>query len=1165
MTDTVSSLGHRDAFRLSADLPTGTTVLEASAGTGKTFTIAALAARYIAEGGATLDQLMLVTFGRMATNELRTRVRERLVNLERALAQRCSPEQHDANHHEPRHHDPAPTGDEVQQLLCTGDIDILTLRHRRILRALSDFDAATIATTHEFCLHMLDGLGVLGNKEPHAVFVEHLTELTREVASDVYLRRYANGDRPPPMSYDDALRLAEDVVVADHAPLVPQPAPDTVRDSSAERIGLAQEIRDEVRRRKVLGRLFTYDDMLTRLRDSLADPVYGDAAAERLRARYRIVLVDEFQDTDPVQWEILRRAFHGHATLILIGDPKQAIYAFRGADVLSYLDAVEDADNVFTLSTNWRSDQALIEAVEALVGSAALGDPRIAVRPVTAHHCQRRLLGPGNAGSQEGSSAAGGRPSVNSLTTPFRLRVERYDPELERLPFVSALRPAIVEDLVADITTVLNCGLQLELAGKLRRIVPSDIAVLVRRNERGEAIRDALAAAGVPAVLIGASSVFASDMARQWLTLLTALEQPRQSAVRQAALTNFLGWSFGRLAAADEEDLSQLSQRVRWWSRVLAGKGVAPLLEAITADTALAERLLSESDGERRLTDLRHIGQSLHAAMVSERLGANALIEWLRDRMGEARRNAMTDSTRRLETDAASVQILTVHRSKGLEFPIVYLPEAWDRPASSDEGGTLRLHSLPEETGGISTRVLDVGGVTGQGRAERLAACRREEAGEELRLMYVALTRAQCQLVTWWAPSRNTESSALHRFLQGPHSAGAQPDLRYPVRDDPFSCTHLNQGFSLETMGGRAPQRWQERRNTSPRLRAEIFDRTLDLAWRRTSYSALTAAVHGLDLSETAVGSEAEPAKEDDESHVASAVPAGSETEPAATAGMDQVSPMADLPSGTTFGTAVHAIFEAVDPQSPDLLGALRSAAADVLSRSEPGAMTAEALAAGLHPAYLTPLGPLAGQRRLCDIGSQDRLPELSFELPLAGGDQPGAEITLGDLRPLLRQHIAADAPLSPYADQLRHPALAEQSLRGYLTGSIDAVLRVPDGDGNPRYLVVDYKTNWLADFGGEVLTVGRYSPPRLVEAMIHAHYPLQALLYAVAVHRMLRWRQPGYDPTQHLGGVLYLFVRGMAGASTPVVDDVPCGVFSWLPPAQLIVELSDLLDGVRP
>ena len=212
-------------------------------------------------------------------------------------------------------------------------------------------------------------------------------------------------------------------------------------------------------------------------------------------------------------------------------------------------------------------------------------------------------------------------------------------------------------------------------------------------------------------------------------------------------------------------------------------------------------------------------------------------------------------------------------------------------------------------------------------------------------------------------------------------------------------------------------------------------------------------------------------------------------------------------------------------------------------------------------------MGPLAGDRTLRDIGAPDRLCEMDFELPLAGGDVRDyavRPVTLGDVAPLLRRHLPEGDPLLPYAGALSAPALGGQSLRGYLTGSVDVVLRVPQSDAS-RYLVVDYKTNWLGGplgEGGPDLTSDDYRPEALAAAMGHSDYPLQALLYAVVLHRFLRWRQPGYDPEVHLGGVLYLYLRGMCGPTTPAVGGQPCGVFSWRPPTALVEELSDLLDG---
>ena len=567
--------------------------------------------------------------GRMATDELRVRVRDRLVGLERTLSRSVRGDGV-----------PADT-DEVDTSLVAGDPAEVAERHLRVRRALSDFDAATIATTHEFCARMLDGLGVLGNREPDALFTEWLGDLTAEVARDVYLRRYAAaGD--PPFEFAEASRIADQVANSPHAGLVPIPTTDQVQPNGHEpawlrRVAYASTIRAEVERRKLRARIFGYDDMLTRLRDALADPqpLHGRRDCAK---RLRIVLVDEFQDTDVVQWEILQRAFAGHAILIMIGDPKQAIYAFRGADVYSYLDAVRRADQVATLARNWRSDQTLTDSLDALLGGASLGHSDIVVRPIQSSHLERRIVLPTGSG-QSADQRAG---------APLRLRVVAPLAEGRRAP-VAQLRTQIQADLVADVTELLALRPRLLLPAARHRspqeswgdagreLRPSDIAVLVRKNERGEAIRDALIDAGVPAVMLGSSSVFSAAVATEWLTLLTALEQPRQALARSAALTCFLGWGLAELANADDDALNRLAQQIREWSRVLAAGGVAALLELATTQTGLSERLLRQPSGERTLTDLRHIGQELHAAMTTGRLGVSALVDWLREQIARAK------------------------------------------------------------------------------------------------------------------------------------------------------------------------------------------------------------------------------------------------------------------------------------------------------------------------------------------------------------------------------------------------------------------------------------------------------------------------------------------------------------------------------------------------
>ncbi|WP_305783993.1 UvrD-helicase domain-containing protein [Symbioplanes lichenis] len=1080
------------AFDVRGELPEGTVVLEASAGTGKTYTIAALAARYVAEGHASLHELLLVTFGRAATAELRQRVRERLVSAEKGLAG-------EAEH------------DEVVARLADAPPEEVARRRARLATAIAGFDAATIATTHQFCHEVLASLGIAADTDRDAVFTEDPDDLVVEVADDLYLRKYAQPGAPAPaMSRDCALDVARQAVADSQARLEPCSAP---AGSEAEaRYRFAEAVRREVAHRKRTRRLTGYDDMLTGLAAVLTDPVRGPEASRRLRERYRVVLVDEFQDTDPVQWTIVRTAFHGHATLVLIGDPKQAIYAFRGADVVSYLAAAGAAPHHATLATNWRSDAPVLDAFATVLGEAALGDSRITVRPVAAAHSARRLH-PGS---------------------PLRIRVVPRDglpANKSGLVATDAARDAIARDLAVDMVGLLGPGTRL---GD-REIAPGDVAVLVRTHRQSLQVHDALTAAGVPAVLAGTTSVFGTVAARDWLALLEALEQPhRGTRVAAAARTGLVGWTTEQLAGAGEQEFEELGVTLRGWARLLATRGVAALLEAVTA-AGMPARLLAWRSGERHLTDLRHVGMALHTAAAEGTLGLTAIAEWLRRRIDEAPHDMSLERSRRLESDAEAVQILTVHASKGLEYPVVYLPYAWDRHVGQPD--LLHLH---DDTG---ARVLDVGGSQGPGYATGAARHLAEEGGEDLRLLYVALTRAACQVVTWWAPTANTKASALHRFLFGRPAAGETPKPEYPVPDDATAWAHLQSlagpAVTVERVQPAPPVRLPALTPARPELAAARFTRSLDFGWRRTSYSRLTAGVHETP----GVGSEPETGVITDEE-----LPAAPE------AGGGPLSPMADLPSGAAFGTLVHTLLEDLDFTSADLYTALTARAAELLART---ALTVEpaALAAALLPALHTPLGPLAGGRSLTDFAPADRLAELDFELPLDGGDhsRDTPPVTLGTLGDLLARHLGPGDPVAGYADQLRAPGLGDQRLRGYLTGSIDAVLRLP----GPRYVVVDYKSNWLGE-PGQPLTAHHYRPAALTRAMIAAQYPLQALLYAVALHRYLRWRQPGYDPEEHLGGVLYLFLRGMCGP-----DGFPYGVFSWQPPAALIVDVSDLLDGI--
>ena len=579
-----------DAFDVCGPLPQGTTLLEASAGTGKTWTIGALVTRFVAEGEALLEEMLVVTFGRAASQELRERVRTQLVEAERALGD-----------------DPALAGEVVDsdliRLLLDCDAEERRTRHRRVLEALAGFDAATIATTHQFCSMVLGSLGVAGDSDSQARLVEDLDDLMGEVVDDLYLRAFAFGDEDPVFDHQEAMAIARAAIGDPQAVL--EPAAEDRATPVGRRVAFAQAVRDEMERRKRRLGILSYDDLLEQLADALVD---DDAPARaRMRQRWQIVLVDEFQDTDPVQWQVLDRAFSGHATMVLIGDPKQAIYAFRGGDVTTYLQAAETATTRQTLAVNWRSDAALLAQTQQLLGGAELGDERIVVHDVEAHHQERRLVG---------------APKDAALRVRV-VRREQFGRRGGSTLTVGQVRPHISQDLALDVRALLAAGATFDG----RPIAPADVAVICYRHADLAAARSALAEVGVPAVIAGGGSVFATPAAVEWLSLLEALEQPHRSArVRAAALTCFFGHTAAELDGRGDDLTDEVADRLRSWLEVFGSRGIAAVLEAATAG-GLPGRVLAEVGGERRLTDLRHIGEALHEVAQRDHLGVVVAVE----------------------------------------------------------------------------------------------------------------------------------------------------------------------------------------------------------------------------------------------------------------------------------------------------------------------------------------------------------------------------------------------------------------------------------------------------------------------------------------------------------------------------------------------------------
>lgn len=1140
-------------FDICGPLPLeGRLSIEASAGTGKTFALTGLAVRYIAEAGIGIDRLLMVTFGRLAAMELRERVRERLVATAKSLTVGLVDGDLDP----------------VIQHLSGPDRD---LHRRRILRAIVRFDAAMITTTHSFAQQVRSMLGSQAALNLDAVLRDDTDEIVNEVVSDV-LASSALGTlhgahhlaTPKQAWFGELTSLAK--AALSNPGIVIAPKDGELHDistmaaaqleASAKR-SLLSRILSEVDHRRRLRNTLSYDDILTHLRDALID---HPEAVVALRSRFLVALIDEFQDTDPVQWDIVDRVFGREASgtaLVLVGDPKQAIYGFRGANVYTYLNARDSSENAQReLSVNYRSDAALLTGLDRLFSRLTLGHPAIAfhhVRP-SPEHLMRRLT------NADGAHLPG--LCIRTALGPKLPRTSRGIIETE------SVRDAIAIDLADCVFELLYEGrVPTDHDGNMRGVKPNDVAVLILRNADAPAIQQALRERGIPAVVRHGTSVLDTEAAEQWRLLFYAMARPSDpDRARRAALGWFFRHDANMIAEATDEELQIIQEQLAHWNDVLSRSGVVDLCSALWAESDVVETVLSSYHGDRNMTDLDQLSGLLQRQLGTTRPTPLGLISEL-DRL-KATRGADDDDllARQVESEAMAVQILTVHRAKGLQFPIVCVPSMWNSIRKND------FYQDPE----LEARVLAIDRAkpwpTKSAASAREALALHDAIGENLRLLYVAMTRAEHQTIVWWTRVHSNKTAGLTQVLFADRDSDLEVDVArlsgVAAPPDEFVVEYLRSRFAMDDHG--APVSVDEIREPSsnpPRwvvpgaaldlgkLTVANWERRLDASYRRWSFSALTPPRADAPLQ---VNMEIDPR---DESHGdAGAMDELNQVDEGVTeiahASGETDLPLGMIPGGTEFGTLVHEVLQEVDFEDPNLESAM-VAAIRRRARWRDVTVDAETLAGGLRAVLETSLGPLFDGRRLVDVHRRDRLGELNFDFVI-GAERRARTRQIGAV---LLRHLSDSDAIYAWAQQVTD-GLFDDDLCGHLTGSIDLVVRVDPKDGGPaRFVLADYKTNVLARPGSFPIS-NDYRYDRLPVAMVHHHYPMQALLYSVALHRYLRWRLRAYDPDVHFGGVAYLFLRGMVGSSTPTFNGHPNGVYSWRPTGSLLQELSDVLDG---
>jgi exodeoxyribonuclease V beta subunit len=1031
----------RELDAVSTELQSGFTLIEASAGTGKTTTISAIILRLLVEHEIAIERILVATYTELATAELRGRIRAVINNALDVLR-----------------------GGKAN-LPFVGEIMAAKPKEtaRLLETALQNFDEAAIFTIHGFCARILADRAF----ESGALFDLELTtdqsNLLHEIVDDFWRANFYGDDlllmnllrtRLKPAHF---LTLLQELTTNPALRVLPEPTPSShLKEQLAQiwaRSGDCDELhatanqivvslqgefclwaRAELARRKSDRRLQSFDDMLTRL-DLALRSERGSALRESLRARFTAALIDEFQDTDPIQYSILSQIYGGsNARVFFIGDPKQAIYGFRGADVFAYLEAAKDARR-YTLGKNWRSDAGLVEGVRSIFSRKenAFVIPGIELPRVKA-----------------------ARPRESS------------EPPLR---FWMSTEPKKVASAVAgEIARLLDS--KARLAGE--DITPKRIAILVNNNSQPGAFQRALAQSGISSVVYSAANVFKSEEAKELGRVLLALAQPsREKLVRTALATELLGFTAQKLEALGDPSLEEIFNRFAEYYALWREKGFVEMMRILLVREKVRTRLLALRDGERRLTNVLHLIELLHAACAENHLGLDGVITWLRrQRSGEGRE----EYELRLESDEDAVRIVTIHKSKGLEYDITFYPFARKEPWHGNE--LVKFHDGNE-------LVLDLE----RGEASKTLRA-REDLAELVRQLYVALTRARHRSYVVWQEGKKRGSRTALNWLYGPETSAEKFAICGGVNAAPAAVAEFVSGKVIAV--AEMPEAVLTSRRRTPeaeqKFEPRIFTGVIDRGWGMVSFSSLASG-----------------RTEEVETPDYDSVETPLETEPLASA-----QGIHAFPGGMRAGTCLHKILEEIDFTDPGSITPLVKTKLELFRISGFDEVVTETIARVLR----TPLG-VSG---FCLASIRQRLPELEFTFAIDAVRAPQL------------QALFAESDFPAAIGRLQF-----QPARGFVKGFIDLVF-----EHEGKFYFVDWKSNWLGP------DASFYNSESLAGAMAANFYTLQLSIYALALHRFLRSRLPGYDYEKNFGGAFYLFLRGLENN----------GVFSSRPSFDFIEKL---------